>query len=399
MSIKDLAQQMSAQGRGPDDVLVHMSSKELASMQGLAKAAGGTLTLNPKTGLPEAGFLDSLLPTILGVGATMIGGPLAGAAVGALTGGIQAKANDQDVLMGAVTGGMGGYGGGQLAAGLTGAGSTAAQQLAQQGVADQTASLMQGSLAGIGGVDPGFVNAMRPDMLYDATAAAKNTFAAQPFYQQVGQGAQTLTQPGGIGQFVEGMGGPMKTMQATGMAAAPLMSGSFGSKKSSGAGIERDEDRKLPEYDYVAQQTHDYYQPGQGTHERMHFTNPTFSRRMAEGGIASFARGGAVGLNSGDFIVPADVVAMAGGGSTDAGMAALSRAIGAEPIKGPGDGLSDDIPAHIDGQQPALVANGEMVVRQPKNIKKLYTMLDRIRQQATGSKEQVRPVDLDKALA
>lgn len=65
---------MSAQGRGPDSTLVHMSPREVSGLQSLAMAHGGTLTINPQTGLPEAGFLDSLLPTLLGGAATFFSG-------------------------------------------------------------------------------------------------------------------------------------------------------------------------------------------------------------------------------------------------------------------------------------------------------------------------------------
>jgi hypothetical protein len=157
----------------------------------------------------------------------------------------------------------------------------------------------------------------------------------------------------------------------------------------------------LPEYDYTAGLTGDYYQPGQGTFERRYFTDPTFTRRAAAGGIMQLARGGALDLQDGDFIVPADVTAFAGGGSTDAGMQVLAKKIGAQPIRGPGTGLSDDIPARINGKQPARVANGEMLVRKPgkEGAKKLYAMMDNIREQATGKKKQIRPVNVDKALA
>jgi hypothetical protein len=78
---------------------------------------------------------------------------------------------------------------------------------------------------------------------------------------------------------------------------------------------------------------------------------------------------------------------------------------GLEPrhLKGPGDGLSDSIPATIDGNQPAKLASDEFVV--PADVvsalgggsseggaRKLYAMMDRIRQQAHGTKKQVRPV-------
>jgi len=57
MSLKHAAQHLSAHGRGPDTTLVHMSKSEVKSLNDLAMAAGGHLTINPHTGLPEAGFL------------------------------------------------------------------------------------------------------------------------------------------------------------------------------------------------------------------------------------------------------------------------------------------------------------------------------------------------------
>jgi len=68
MSLEVAAKHLAAHGRGPDDHLVHMSGKEVAGLQALAMAHGGSLTINPKTGLPEAGFLDDILP-VLAVGA------------------------------------------------------------------------------------------------------------------------------------------------------------------------------------------------------------------------------------------------------------------------------------------------------------------------------------------
>jgi hypothetical protein len=328
----------------------------------------------------------------------MIGGPVAGAAVGALTGGIQAKRNNQDPLIGAALGGLGGYGGGQMANALVGAGATsAAQTVGAQEASKQAANLMQGSLAGTGGVDPGFVNAMRPDIMLNASDAAKGAFTSQPFYQQVGQGIQaSLDKPT---LLLDAMGGPSKAIRSAGIAAIPMayqsMMGPTGQKEDERATPE------LPRFRYDPGMTGNYYGTGNdtGTYERTYF-NPSFTR-MAEGGLASFAQGGHVKLNTGDFVIPADVTAFAGGGSTDAGMALLARKLGAEPIRGNGTGLSDDIPASIDGKQPARVANGEMVVRNPgpDGVKKLYAMMDRIRKQATGSTRQIRPVDIDKAVA
>lgn len=77
-------------------------------------------------------------------------------------------------------------------------------------------------------------------------------------------------------------------------------------------------------------------------------------------------------------------------------------------LSGGGDGLSDDIDATIEGKQPAKLADGEFVVSadvvsglgggsSKAGAKKLYSMMDRVRQQAHGTKKQVRKVS-NKAL-
>jgi len=124
---------------------------------------------------------------------------------------------------------------------------------------------------------------------------------------------------------------------------------------------------------------------------------------------ARFAEGGLTSLESGGFVVPADVVSAMGSGSTEAGLRALAP-LGAEPIRGPGDGQSDDIPTTVDGRKPARVADGEAYLS-PRAVaklgggdsaagaKKLYAMMDRVRQQAHGHTKQQRPVNLKKAMA
>jgi hypothetical protein len=377
MSLKDLAQQMKSRGRKGDTELIHMTRGEVAGLQQLAEAAGGTLTRNPDTGLPEAFHLRSILPAILGFGLTAAtGGAATPLMAGLGVGGFEALRTG-DIGRGLMAG-LGAAGGAGLGAGLTGAGAGAAQanalsNLGPEALANQTA--------------PGLLQAQ-----------ATKDFMAQPMLTQMGQGAQALMQPGGAGQFVQSLGGGMGALKTGAMAAAPMMYDAMMPPRMS---QDQEDDAVLPRYDYTAGLTGDYYQPGQGTFERRYFTDPTFTRRAAAGGIMQLARGGALDLQDGDFIVPADVTAFAGGGSTDAGMQVLAKKIGAQPIRGPGTGLSDDIPARINGKQPARVANGEMLVRKPgkEGAKKLYAMMDNIREQATGKKKQIRPVNVDKALA
>jgi hypothetical protein len=63
-------------------------------------------------------------------------------------------------------------------------------------------------------------------------------------------------------------------------------------------------------------------------------------------------------IESGGFVMPARETAEFGNGSTMAGQDILAR-LGGMPIQGPGDGVSDSIPAMIDGEQPAALADGE----------------------------------------
>ena len=97
-------------------MLVHMTPREVQGLQSLAMAHGGSLTVNPKTGLPEAGFLDNFLPTVLGIGATILSdGAISPWMAGLGVGGIAALQSGS--LMKGLSAGLGAYGG----AGLTGA--------------------------------------------------------------------------------------------------------------------------------------------------------------------------------------------------------------------------------------------------------------------------------------
>ena len=92
-----------------------------------------------------------------------------------------------------------------------------------------------------------------------------------------------------------------------------------------------------------------------------------------------------------------------GGGISSLG----SYSDGGRMLKGPGDGMSDDIPATIANKQPARLANDEFVV--PADVvshlgngssdagaKQLYKMMDRVRQARTGNKTQGKEINPDK---
>ena len=90
------------------------------------------------------------------------------------------------------------------------------------------------------------------------------------------------------------------------------------------------------------------------------------------------------------------------------GMTSLAR--GGNYLDGPGDGLSDSIPATIGNRQPARLADGEFVISadvvsdigggsSKAGAKKLHSMMDRVRQSAHGTKKQVKKINDRKVLA
>ena len=98
------AQHLARHGRNGDTMLVHMSPKEVGGLQALARSNGGTLTINPHTGLPEAFSLGRLLPMAAGAALTAFsGGTLSPLTIGLMTGGIGALATGslkEGLLMG-----------------------------------------------------------------------------------------------------------------------------------------------------------------------------------------------------------------------------------------------------------------------------------------------------------
>ena len=123
----------------------------------------------------------------------------------------------------------------------------------------------------------------------------------------------------------------------------------------------------------------------------------------AEGGIATLASGGYDRMVGEEPMYPSN---MAKGGISDLG----SYSDGGRMLRGPGDGMSDSIPASIAGKRPARLATEEFVV--PADVvshlgngssdagaKQLYAMMDRVRKARTGRKSQGREIEPQKYMA
>lgn len=193
MSLQLAAQHLSSQGRGNDSTLVHMSPREIKSLNDLAIAHGGQLTINPQTGLPEAGMLDKLLPTIVGAGISYFTG-ISPAMVGLGVGAFETVRTGS--LQKGLMAGLGAYGGAGLTAGLMGAGEAALMPATGGGSASDV--MMQQN-------------------------AALNQQASLTNYDKLSSGVGELFN--NPSKVMDSMGGGFNTIKNIGSAAAPLLGG------------------------------------------------------------------------------------------------------------------------------------------------------------------------------
>lgn len=151
MSLYNLARQVQSKGRGDDTMLVHMTPGEVQGLQALAMKHGGSLSINPDTGLPEAGFLGRILPSVVGgvVGiATM--NPMLGAAVGGGLGLATSKGNlGRGIMSGLGAWGLGSIGAGLAATGAVGAESASVLGDAALAAGDTTAGMVGAANTGL----------------------------------------------------------------------------------------------------------------------------------------------------------------------------------------------------------------------------------------------------------
>ena len=270
---------MSAQGRGRDSTLVHMTPREVSGLQSLAMAHGGTLTINPETGLPEAGFLDSILPTLLGGAATFFSGGtitpfMAALGVGGLT-----ALTSKDLGKGLMAG-LGAYGGAGIAGGLMNFGEAAIGAEAAKGALPS-------------GIDP--LSEQAASYEIGQAAANKAARAGATNFDRLSRGVtEGFKNP--MGAF-SAIGGGSK-LQGAAMLGAPLLSALATQDQTS---VPTAEQIKFdPRYANInISRSQRPYQPDTGSSgERRYFGNTNVTQYGAEGGFVSndgiqhFAYGG-----------------------------------------------------------------------------------------------------------
>jgi hypothetical protein len=172
------------------------------------------------------------------------------------------------------------------------------------------------------------------------------------------------------------------------------------------------------------------------------FFDPRYTKQAAEGGLMSIPTVQSTLTNNGLSLDPTSSVQMySRGGNIDSDTMSIVKHLktggapmhhiagfldyrqkkmaqgghlggysdGGRMLKGPGDGMSDDIPASIAGVQPARLANEEFVI--PADVvshlgngsseagaKVLYDMLDRVRKARTGHTKQGKQINPQKLM-
>lgn len=414
---------LAAYGRYGDSTLVHMTPGEVAGLQAFAKANGTSLTVNPHTGLPEAFNLKSILPTIAGAGLMMIPGmqPLA---AGLLVGLGHGLATGFENPLQSATAGLGAYGGAGIG-GALGAAGTAAQAApaAATSLGDASLSQLAPDLAasqGPASLGSGMYSAasaqpamgLSPEIGGQLSGASLGSgmYGAQvpaatvaPTFGSMGQGVSNMMSSGTTGEaargaFMNKAGEYGGLTRIAGSAAAPVISDAMTMEQSP---IAKPISTIRP-YEFKRELTPGAFDDITDSRERRYFNDQFIAGepyQLAKGGLATYARGGKAKkfdpleqrYEMADFRDPQAMQKKT--------MGMYQYAAGGQTIRGPGDGMSDDVKANIDGVQEARLSDGEFVI--PADVvsglgngsteagsKQLKEMMSRVRKKRTGRTRQ-----------
>jgi hypothetical protein len=491
MSLKIAAEHLKSKGRGPDTELIHMTKGEIKGLRQLALAHGTDLTINPETGLPEAGMLMKILPVVAAAAATYFtagaasgslalalegtaaagyGGLLAGAGAGALIGGASAGLQGGDIGKGALFGGLGGALSGGLGAydaspaldpsvvnPETGevlkqvagpgvnmpqatptpstpmpTGEGLPQQVAGPGVNMNSIPSAPTPTPGLPDLPKGYGRNEYGDP-YELAKTLKPTSTPAPsYYSKLGSGMGDMATKAGIlaapgigaqmgmtnmssGQVptgqststldrispnfraqVPGRPDPYYTAQYEDYKKNPYGMAGGGAVAFANRGIVQD----LPRSSGADVGTYTDTDPNTNKLDAYNAALYTMKKRASKAGMGKNAIALPEIKQLGDVEEAASGGVMHGiGGYSDGG----------RMLKGPGDGMSDSIPAVIGRKQPARLADGEFVV--PADVvshlgngstdagaKRLYSMMDKVRHARTGKKKQAPEVKANKFL-
>ena len=351
MGLEGLGQKMAAYGRYGDTMLAHISPEEAMML----KAMGGSGTRNPVTGLPEF-FLKkifkifkSILPAAVAVVNPALGASLAAADAGFKDGKFNLK---KAALAGIKTYALSKVG--QKISGVEGSGAvdpgtavgSAAGDSASSAyfAAGPSAALPAGATTSTAGVDPSI-----------ATQVSGTLKDPKKLASDLGDVAGGFKDAGG-----EFLSGDFSRLEGTATPAAIALT-----TQGAEAGMEQAEAAKRKS-------------------DALFYESEKRKRKQRERALTALAPG---------F------------GYAQGGISSLAPRY----LDGAGDGMSDSIRANIDGQQEARLADGEFVI--PADVvadmgngssnagaERLYSMMDRIREARHGTTKQPPEVNVNRMM-
>jgi hypothetical protein len=322
-----------------------MSPREVKGLNDLAMAHGGQLSINPQTGLPEAGFLESILPMVAGAAltATGVGAPMAALMVG---GGMTLMTGS---LQKGLMAGLGAYGGAGLGEGLAASGMDAAVAVDPAAQAAKAQIAENASISNSNFFDP--TGTLKPAMqgqYIDAQKLAANNMVsardaiAPGFMDKIGimgKGVGTLGQEGGFSNLYQNLGGsPMSLISKLGSAAAPAIGEMMTPKKQEETKADSDLGQRYG-FSMNPAGGQSQAQPGQDPlantpsptatpfptpdiygREQRYFA-PSYSKLTPEDAkkLYGYADGGITGSGNLDLRIPLDLGGGSGGGSYGGG--------------------------------------------------------------------------------
>jgi len=329
---------------------------------------------NSDTGVEEyglGGIVKALAPAAVGflfppaLGLSGTAAALAGAGLGGLTG--YGLAGRDRGFLDFVKGALGGYGG--------------------------------ASLGAIGSAEAASVAPGADSLSLDAATSPAFTPSIESSVEGLGS---VLGQEGGLKSIITG-----SAEGALDYAAPLALAGQFiqTPAEMGGSSVAFGDDMSAPTGGMTEEQKEAYLK----SLGRTPYTAPNVGIGSTKGPV--FAAGGGKipgeGLESGSFVLPADVVSHAGDGNTNAGVFRLNKMFGGGSasyalgggVKGPTGGLDDLRQTTIDGKRAAALSDGEYVVPRDavsrlgggsnkEGAEKLYNFMKNIRLNKTGKTQQ-----------
>jgi hypothetical protein len=401
-NVSSTAQDLASRGRGGDTMLVHMAPHEVAGLNALARMQGTELTINPETGMPEALKLGKLFKTLAPFVPFIPGvGQFLAPAFGALGMGGFSPLLQKAITSGVIGGFTGPKGGFDLQRGL------------MQGITAYGLGSLQQNLGGPstpggpptpGGpvnVDPSMGGVPPPMTGQNPLAGMEymNTPVTGGNPLEGSQFINTIQTPGDITAASKAAeatraGFPLSNPEVVGESLADLSSPDVNQPLSPGNAPTTASGMKTPTallttgFGLSSIAESDKLASAQMAAQREKEEEEDLYRRLFERTL------GAVPVRSGGLMK------LAGGGMTYMEAGGTTGPTGTpRDVTGTGDGMSDSVPATIEGVQEARLADGEFVI--PADVvadigngssdagsKKLYDMMDRVRMARHGTTEQ-----------